>query len=202
MRAWAAGSIMLRGDLIGSDGGFNIKDFWPTFTFEGCLKLDFPIDTCAVLILTGTPQVATALKTAKEVAELGGLKLDLGTLRLELCSYITTLGNEETSTEYCYDKRSPFNKKMPMNPGVRGKAAVTFERTMPFPVETELKCTILRYPGLEWNGCCRPKKITVEREVQVCVRMYVLICVLVTQAMTVVCPLILSYESGLRSSSS
>jgi hypothetical protein len=142
----AGGSVMLRGD-IWQDGGFN-RDFWSSFTAEGCLKIGLPIIECAATVLL-SPDAGNAIAKATDVAGIVGMELNFGSIELEACAYVTTLGSEDPTCK-------PDQKSMGFNPGIRGQGSFEMLRTTPWP-DCEMKCTTTTFkePRWDWRTCTK-----------------------------------------------
>ena len=112
---------MLRGK-IWHDGGFN-KDFWSTFTAEGCLQISFPLVECVASAVL-TPPAGNAIAAMMDVAALAGIEVNPGSIDLEGCAYVTTLGTEDPTCK-------PDQKSMGFNPGLRGQGSIEMLRTTP-----------------------------------------------------------------------
>ena len=140
----AGGSVMLRGD-IWADGGFN-RDFWSTFTAEGCVKVSLPIVECVASALL-TPPAGNAIATMMDVAALAGMEINPGSIDLEGCAYVTTLGVEDPTCK-------PDQKSMGFNPGIRAQGSFEMLRTVPWPGCTQ-KCTTttIKEPRWDWRTC-------------------------------------------------
>jgi len=140
----AGGSVMLRGD-IWQDGGFN-RDFWSSFTAEGCVSVTIPIIECVASALL-TPAAGNAIAAATQVAGIAGIELNFGSIELEGCAYVTTLGVEDPTCK-------PDQKSMGFNPGIRGQGSFEMIRTTPWPDCRRIcKTTTILEPRYDWRVC-------------------------------------------------
>ena len=135
---------MLRGD-IWQDGGFN-RDFWSSFTAEGCVSVTIPIIECVASALL-TPAAGNAIAAATQVAGIAGIELNFGSIELEGCAYVTTLGVEDPTCK-------PDQKSMGFNPGIRGQGSFEMIRTTPWPGCRRIcKTTTILEPRYDWRVC-------------------------------------------------
>lgn len=155
------GLIKFRADLTLPDGKINPRMFSDAdFLLEGCITALFPLDTC--LAASVAPGSDIMVEKLKDAAAKVGVAFDFGSLFLETCVYLKTLGYEDPkcNAPAAWEEMGTGwkgYKKMPLNPGIKGAAGYIMANTITVPrIRRQCVTTTWKNPVTWWEkkGCC------------------------------------------------